>query len=1011
MNRPYVSSIVLLLLCGTTLVAGELDPKQREWHAKYHKQKNAPKPEEMLLNVEPEPSLQDGFVSLFNGRDLTGWTAKGGTCKFSVRDGLLVGTCVPGSPSTYLSTTTSFDDFVFTCDMKWEVDINSGVMFRAKSKPGKNGIETVYGPQVEMEGFSQDRHWSGGVYGQSCGGYFYPLWLKEHKTARAATRKGEWNRVTVSAVGNVVKTWVNGVPAAHWVDDGSYPRGFFGLQVHKAAKGTVLWKNIRAKRLRRQPVKPRRPDLVVYLADDLSTRDLPLYGGTNIATPNISKLAEAGMTFNRAFVASPSCAPSRAALLTGLMPARNGAEENHSYPREDIFRLPQVLNELGYQTAAFGKVAHSKSAPDYHFETHDRKSNIPEVRASVRKFLENRTDKRPLALFVGVSNPHVPWPSESAIDPTKMTLPPQLLDTPQTRVQRSRYLQEVIDLDAYLGELRDLTSKHLSQDQVFVFSSDHGAQFPFGKWTLYDEGINVPLIVAQSGKVKAGSRPDAMVSWVDLFPTLIDVGGGQVPSGLDGRSFVRVLHGKTTQHRERVFATHSGDREMNVYLSRSIRTDRYKFIWNPHPEFAFTTHIDVLLRKTSGDYFKQWTQRAKTDERAAAIVARHHGRPEYELFDLKDDPHEQTNLAGQAQFADVQKSLDNELKTWIKKQGDQLTVFHKPRMLNEPATWKPRPKVWIYTDMSDSTIPGSNHRGTINDPDDISAMAGYLLMANMFDTKGIVIASTNRPAHRATPNQAVWANNFFGKPYRAEVAERNRAFGGGYPADIHFQQSCIKETAERFDPTRNYRSVEKYPTVKALRDEASRLRRGDVINVLCWGSLSEPAMLVKHCLDTKRASVLKRVRFIAHWTNSAIHQGSAEHPENVANCREDAAACHYLKQMALAEKITYHECGAIGQHGIVAGSPQGAEYYGQFKTSQLGKLFAEGKFVRGKVDHSDSATYWTLLGTWGVSLDDIATDGSNPPSVEKANQDRFYKNSKRIHDELLRRSTAVGSAR
>ena len=430
----------------------------------------------------------------------------------------------------------------------------------------------------------------------------------------------------------------------------------------------------------------RLPDIVVYLADDLSVLDLNLYGGTNIKTPAIDALAADGMTFDRAFVASPSCAPSRAALLTGLMPARNGAEENHTYPREGTLRLPPILSQLGYQTAAFGKVAHLRSAPDYKFDVHSREQDIPKLRPVVQTFLEERTDPRPLALFVGVSNPHVPWPSESTVDPEEMTLPPKLLDTPQTRVQRTRYLQEVKDLDAYLGEVRALTTKHMSKDTLFVFSSDHGAQFPFGKWTLYDEGIRVPLIVARPGMIKAGSRTDAMVSWVDILPTLIDVAGGEVPTKLDGRSFADVLSGKTTAHRDRIFTTHSGDRMMNVYLSRSVRTDRYKFIWNVHPDFAFTTHIDLLLRATSGDYFKQWTELAKTDAHAAEVVARHHGRPEYELYDLDSDPLEQKNLAGHANLADVQAKLRNELQTWIKSQGDKLTVFHKPLMLDAPET-------------------------------------------------------------------------------------------------------------------------------------------------------------------------------------------------------------------------------------------------------------------------------------------------------------------------------------
>lgn len=434
----------------------------------------------------------------------------------------------------------------------------------------------------------------------------------------------------------------------------------------------------------------RLPDIVVFVADDLSALDLPIFGGTNIKTPAIDALAADGMTFDRAFVASPACAPSRAALLTGLMPARNGAEENHTYPREGTVRLPRILGQLGYQTAAFGKVAHAKSARDYGFDVVDLKKDIPQLRATVKNFLKNRNDPRPLALFVGVSDPHVPWPAESTVSRESMTLPPKLLDTPQTRVQRARYLQEVQNLDAYLGELRALTDQHMAKDKLFIFSSDHGAQFPFGKWTLYDEGIRIPLFIARSGKIRAKSRTDALVSWIDILPTLIDIADGDVPENLDGRSFSHVLLEPKESHRERIFTTHSGDRKMNVYLSRAIRTDRYKLIWNPHPEFAFTTHIDLLLRETSGDYFKQWTSLAKTDRQAAKIVDSHHGRPEYELFDLHKDPHEQDNLAGSQQLREVQAQLLAELKTWIKQQGDELTVFHEPLMLAAPETWVPR---------------------------------------------------------------------------------------------------------------------------------------------------------------------------------------------------------------------------------------------------------------------------------------------------------------------------------
>lgn len=228
----------------------ELDPSQQSWIDRYIKQANVPKPEKQLLNNDEEPDLTKGFTSLFNGKDLTGWTPKGGECTFEAKNGEILGKCVPGSNSTYLCTDrTDYRNFIFTCDLYWDVDGNTGVMFRAALKEGKNGKEVVYGPQAEMEGLEQKRGWSGGIYGQSCGGYFYPLWLKQHAEVREALKPDAWNRITVSAKDNVVKTWVNGIPASHWIDDGTYAKGYFGLQIHKGQKGQVRFRNIKVKEM------------------------------------------------------------------------------------------------------------------------------------------------------------------------------------------------------------------------------------------------------------------------------------------------------------------------------------------------------------------------------------------------------------------------------------------------------------------------------------------------------------------------------------------------------------------------------------------------------------------------------------------------------------------------------------------------------------------------------------------------------------------------------------------
>lgn len=235
------------------LATAFLDPIQSEWYDKYSQQDNAPKPDMMLFNEDKEPELDEGFTSLFNGQDLSGWTTRGGTSHFEAKEDCIVGTCVPGSDSTYLCTDANeYSNFIFTCDLKWEIDGNSGVQFRSSYRTEKDkkdkGIEreVVFGPQLEMEGFSKNRGWSGGIYGQSCGGYFYPLWLKEHHVARESLTK-DWNRITVSAQGDVVKTWLNGVPCSHWVDDGTYSKGFFALQIHKGKEGKVLFRNLRVK--------------------------------------------------------------------------------------------------------------------------------------------------------------------------------------------------------------------------------------------------------------------------------------------------------------------------------------------------------------------------------------------------------------------------------------------------------------------------------------------------------------------------------------------------------------------------------------------------------------------------------------------------------------------------------------------------------------------------------------------------------------------------------------------
>lgn len=415
-----------------------------------------------------------------------------------------------------------------------------------------------------------------------------------------------------------------------------------------------------------------RPDVVLFLADDLGWADCSPYGGKAVPTPNMDRIARDGMTLTHAFVNSPSCAPSRASLLTGLDPMRNGAMLNHTRPRPGIRLWPSYFQDLGYEVVAIGKVAHYAQVTGYgfdhasHYTYHDDKC----VEAAV-SWVEKRDSTRPLCLIVGTNWSHVPWPGDGATSALDVAPPPTMVDTPATRTARARYAAAVANADRDLGLVYDATRKFLKSNTFFLFSSDHGSQFPFGKWNNYDAGLRTPLLVVWPGRIRPGSRSDAMVSWTDILPTCLEASGGNPTRDFSGRSFLPVLCGETDRHRDEVFATHSGDGAMNRYPIRSVRTRDWKYIRNLDPAAEHHTHIDKAKAGDGRDYFDTWVERTKTDPSAAVIVGRYHRRPAEELYDLRADPWELHNLAENPEHAATLANLRRELDAWMAGQRDE----------------------------------------------------------------------------------------------------------------------------------------------------------------------------------------------------------------------------------------------------------------------------------------------------------------------------------------------------
>jgi arylsulfatase A-like enzyme len=364
------------------------------------------------------------------------------------------------------------------------------------------------------------------------------------------------------------------------------------------------------------------------------------------------------------------------------MPARNGAEANHTYPRSGTTYLTSVFKKMGYEIAAFGKVAHGRNKPVYGFDFNQRKNMG--ISANIANYFKRHKTDKPYVLLMGDRRPHVPWIKQAQYAPDKVTLPPYFVDTPETRRHQARYYTDITNMDADMGLCLEIAKKQFGDNFIFVFTSDHGGQWPFGKWNLYDAGVRVPMLVVWPGKIKPGTRTKAMVSWVDLLPTLIDAAGGASPKGIDGKSFLDVLTGKSDKHRDMIFTTHTGDGVMNVYPIRSVRTARYKYILNLRPDCQHSNHSDILRKDGAGAYWDSWDEATKKDADAAAIVNRYFVRPAEELYDLENDPLEQKNLAADPARQKDRRELKALLTKWMIAQGDTKKLSRPPYPASGP---------------------------------------------------------------------------------------------------------------------------------------------------------------------------------------------------------------------------------------------------------------------------------------------------------------------------------------
>ncbi len=433
------------------------------------------------------------------------------------------------------------------------------------------------------------------------------------------------------------------------------------------------------------PAKP--PHIVLFLADDHGWDIAGCYGNSVIRTPNIDRLAKEGMRFTRAFAASPTCSPSRAILYTGLHSARNGLMGNHTGTKPGLKSIAQYLQTQGYRTILANKT-HVKPTEVFDFEYVN--ATLPDPPSGKRRYRLEGLDTRevdrlladhvksrptqPLCLILADSAPHVLWEKNRDYDPAKLPLPPIVVDTPKTRTALANYYQDITTADQHLGEvLASLRKYGLEQNTLTIYTSDQGPEWPRSKWTVYDTGLRVPFIVRWPGHIRPGTVTDAMISFVDVTPTLVDIAGGKPVPNLDGSSFRDVLLGKSRRFRDEIYASHSSDGTMNVFPQRCVRDERFKFILNLHPERKWTTHFTQVddIPDSHKDVYGTWLEKAKTDATAERIVRLTEQHPAEELYDTLKDPYELDNLAGVPSMAPVLSRLRRQMERRRALIGDQ----------------------------------------------------------------------------------------------------------------------------------------------------------------------------------------------------------------------------------------------------------------------------------------------------------------------------------------------------
>nr|HMP17810.1 sulfatase [Gemmatales bacterium] len=410
--------------------------------------------------------------------------------------------------------------------------------------------------------------------------------------------------------------------------------------------------------VKNQTVTPK--NIVLIVADDLGF-ELGCYGHPVIKTPHVDALASNGVRFTHAFATTSSCSASRSVIMTGQYNHTNGQyglahAEHHFSCLDRSPTLPALLQKAGYYTGLIGKdhVLPRKLFPyDYYPAVNGRSG--ADVADRVETFVDQAAQaEKPFYLLVGFIDPHLDGigfanqktyrnitPGHYRAQDFLGKLPRFLPEQAAVQEDFADYANSVHRLDQNVGKvLAVLERKKLVDSTLIIFLSDNGIPFPGAKTTLYDSGIHLPLIIQAPQLSRRGTTQDAMVSWVDIAPTIIDWAQVSIPKEMAGRSFLTLLRGESSTGWDKVYLSHTFHEVTMYYPMRGLRTRQYKYLWNlasplPYP-FASDLYASPTWKAVLQDKIE------KLGERNFNSFMQ---RPVEELYDIIKDPYETKNLA------------------------------------------------------------------------------------------------------------------------------------------------------------------------------------------------------------------------------------------------------------------------------------------------------------------------------------------------------------------------------